>query len=225
GDYHTLVLAPWSVQEMYDLTILAFDLSDKYRIPAMILADAMLGMMKEPLDEWKPSIEDYGKEEWVVTGAKGRERRRIKSLYLGDGELAAHNWRLHEKHEKIAKAETRVHVEIPHDCEMAVVAFGSAARIAKTAVDRANAEGRKIGIIRPITVWPFPYDAIKEIAQKGIKLLTVELNIGQMVEDVKIAANGKSDVAFLGYPPGYLPSPDEIYERIMFEAGAKELKL
>ncbi|TAL16597.1 3-methyl-2-oxobutanoate dehydrogenase subunit VorB [bacterium] len=222
GDYRTLVFAPATVQEMYDLTVLAFDLSDKYRIPAMILADAMLGMMKEPLEEWRPEIKDYGKEAWVLTGAKGRERRKIKSLYLGDGELAEHNWRLAEKHAEIEKNETRVHLEIPEGCELSVVAFGSAARIAKSAVDRANEEGRKVGLIRPITVWPFPKQAIRTVAEKGIPLLTVELNVGQMVEDVMLATNGKSEVSFCGYPPGFLPSPDDIYEKLMAELSAKE---
>ena len=222
GDYRTVVLAPATVQEMYDLTILAFDLADKYRTPAVILADAMLGMMKEPLEEWTPQVDESAKSDWALSGAKGRTRRKIKSLYLGDGELAEHNWKLAEKYQLIKKNEVRVKMEIPEGCELAVVAFGSAARIARSAVDRANEEGRRIGMIRPLTLWPFPTDEIAAIAAKGINFLTVELNTGQMVEDVRLAVEGRSRVSFAGYPPGYLPSPDEIHAEIMKRAGSVE---
>ncbi len=222
GDYRTIVVAPATVQEMYDLTILAFELSDKYRIPAMVLADAMLGQMKEALEEWIPETKSSDKGEWALQGAKGRERRRIKSLYLGDGDLADHNWRLDQKHKLISEKETKVHLEVPEGCELVVVAFGSAARIAKSAIDRANEEGGKIGLVRPITVWPFPDKAIEVLAEKGIPFIVVELNTGQMVEDVKLAVNGRSEVTFCGYPPGYLPSPDEVYEKIMEHTGGEE---
>lgn len=222
GDYRTIVLAPATVQEMYDLTILAFDLADKYRTPAVVLADAMLGMMKEPLNEWTPEINESGKSEWALSGAKDRQRRKIKSLYLGDGELAEHNWHLVQKYDRIRAAEVRVKTEIPDGCELAVAAFGSAARIAKSAVDRANDEGRKIGMIRPITLWPFPTAEIQEIAARGIPIMTVELNTGQMVEDVRLAVEGRSKVTFAGYPPGYLPSPDEIHDEIMKRLDAGE---
>ncbi len=222
GDYRILVFAPATVQEMYDLTILAFDLADKYRMPAMVLADAMLGMMKEPLNEWTPEITDYHKEEWALTGADGRHRRKVKSLFLGDGELADHNWKLIEKYKVIAENETRVKMEIPEGCELAVAAFGSAARIAKSAVDRANEEGRKIGLVRPVTLWPFPSAEITALAERNIDFLTVELNTGQMVEDVRLAVEGRSKVSFAGYPPGYLPSPDEIYDEIIKQLNAKE---
>lgn len=221
GDYRVIVLAPSTVQEMYDLTILAFDLADKYRSPAMILADAMLGMMKEPLDEWTPEVDQSAKVEWALSGAQGRPRRKIKSLYLGDGELAEHNWRLMEKYKRIQAAETRVRVEVPEGCQLAVAAFGSAARIARTAVDRANEEGYRVGLVRPITVWPFPTDAVREVSEKGIPFLTVELNTGQMVEDVRLSVEGRSAVHFAGYPPGYLPSPDEIYAEIVKLIGGK----
>ncbi len=214
GDYRILVLAPATVQEMYDLTILAFELSDKYRMPAMVLADAMLGMMKEPLEEWIPKQAEEDKSSWALSGAKGRERRKIKSLFLGDGELAEHNWKMLEHYREVEAKETRVKIEVHDDCELAVVAFGSAARIAKSAVDRLNDEGRNIGMVRPITVWPFPYKEIRELAEKDIPFLTVELNVGQMVEDVRLSVEGRSKVSFAGYPPGYLPSPDEIYEEI-----------
>jgi 2-oxoglutarate ferredoxin oxidoreductase subunit alpha len=214
GDYRTIVLAPASVQEMYDLTVLAFDLADQYRTPVLLLADAMLAQMKEPLEEWVPEKKDFAKEEWALTGASGRPARKIKSLYLGDGELAEHNWHLAKKYAEIEARETRAHLEIPKGCEFAVVAFGSAARIAKTAVDRVNEEGRRVGLVRPITVWPFPKEQIRRLAGEGIPLLVVELNTGQMVEDVRLSADGAVPVSFAGYPPGYLPSPEDVYEEI-----------
>jgi 2-oxoglutarate ferredoxin oxidoreductase subunit alpha len=222
GDYRMIVLAPSSVQEMYDLTVAAFDLADEYRNPVMILSDAMLGMMMESLEEWSPEKRDLGKGSWALTGAKGRPTRKLKSLYLEDGELADHNWKLAEKYDQIRKKETRVHVEIPSDCELVVVAFGSAARIAKSAVDRANDEGRRVGLIRPITVWPYPSEAIRRVAEKGIPLLAVELNTGQMVEDVRLAAEGKTEVSFAGYPPGYVPSPDDIFGEITRRVAPQE---
>ncbi len=214
GDYRIFVLAPSSVQEMYDLTILAFDLADQYRMPAMVLADAMLGMMKEPLDEWIPEPTTFEKGAWALSGASGRAGRRVKSLFLGDGELAEHNWKLVEKYREIQEKETRARVQVPEGCELAVVAFGSAARIAKSAVDRANGEGRQVGLIRPITLWPFPTAEIRAVAEQGVPLLAVELNTGQMVEDVRLASEGRSPVSFAGWPPGYLPSPDDVYGEI-----------
>ncbi len=214
GDYRTIVLAPASVQEMYDLTVLAFDLADQYRTPVLVLADAMLAQMKEQLEEWRPEIKDFDKGSWALTGAAGRPSRKIKSLFLGDGELADHNWHLARKYEEIQAKETRVHLEVPKDCELAVVAFGSAARIAKSAVDRANEEGRRVGLVRPLTLWPFPTEHLRRLAGEGVPFLVVELNTGQMVEDVRLAVEGRSPVSFAGYPPGYLPSPDEVYAEI-----------
>lgn len=222
GDYRTIVLAPASVQEMYDLTVLAFDLADQYRTPVLVLADAMLAQMKEQLEEWSPEIKDFGKESWALTGAAGRPARKIKSLYLGDGELAEHNWHLARKYEEIRAREARAHVELPRDCELAVVAFGSAARIAKSAVDRANEEGRRVGLLRPITVWPFPSEHVRRAASGGMPLLVVELNTGQMVEDVRLAVEGRSPVSFAGYPPGYLPSPDEVHGEILRRLAPEE---
>lgn len=222
GDYRVIVLAPASVQEMYDLTVLGFDLADQYRTPVMILADAMLGMMKEALEEWKPEARDFSKEEWALSGAAGRPARRIKSLYLTDGELAKHNWALKEKYEEISRREARAQVELPAECELAVAAFGSAARIAKSAIDRANDEGRRVGLVRPITLWPFPSAAVAEVAAAGVPLLTVELNTGQMVEDVRLAVEGRVLVGFAGYPPGYLPSPDDVYAEIVKHLPAPE---
>jgi 2-oxoglutarate ferredoxin oxidoreductase subunit alpha len=215
GDYRTIVLGPASVQEMYDLTVLAFDLADQYRTPVVVLADAMLAQMKEQLEEWTPLVKDFGKEAWALTGAAGRPARKIKSLYLGDGELAEHNWHLSRKYAEIQAREARAHLEVPPGCELAVVAFGSAARIAKSAVDRANAEGRRVGLVRPVTLWPFPSEHVRRLGEEGVPFLVVELNTGQMVEDVRLAVEGRSPVSFAGYPPGYLPSPDDVYEEIL----------
>jgi 2-oxoglutarate/2-oxoacid ferredoxin oxidoreductase subunit alpha len=222
GDYRVIVLAPASVQEMYDLTVLAFDLADQYRNPVMILADAMLAQMKEQLEEWTPAVKDFGKESWALTGASGRPSRKIKSLYLGDGELAEHNWHLARKYAEIQAKEARAHVEMPKGCELAVVAFGSAARIAKSAVDRANEEGRRVGLVRPITLWPFPTEHVRRVAGEGVPFLVVELNTGQMVEDVRLAVEGRSPVSFAGYPPGHLPSPDDVYDEIVRRLAPEE---
>ena len=222
GDYRTIVLAPSSVQEMYDLTVLAFDLADQYRTPVLLLADAMLAQMKEQLEEWTPEVKDFGKEAWALTGAAGRPARKIKSLYLGDGELAEHNWQLAKKYEGIQAREARARLEVPDGCELAVVAFGSAARIAKSAVDRANEAGRRVALVRPVTLWPFPAGDLQRLAAQGVPFLVVELNTGQMVEDVRLAVEGASPVSFAGYPPGYLPSPDDVYGEIVRRLAPEE---
>jgi len=222
GDYRTIVLAPASVQEMYDFTVLAFDLADQYRSPVLVLADAMLAQMKEQLEEWRPELKDFDKGSWALTGASGRPARKIKSLFLGDGELADHNWHLARKYEEIQAKEARAHLEMPPGCELAVVAFGSAARIAKSAVDQANEEGRRVGLIRPTTLWPFPSEHLRRVAGQGVPFLVVELNTGQMVEDVRLAVEGRAPVSFAGYPPGYLPSPDDVYGEIARRLAPKE---
>jgi len=222
GDYRTIVLAPASVQEMYDLTVRAFDLADQYRTPVLLLADAMLAQMKEQLEEWVPEVKDFGKEAWALTGAAGRPARKIKSLYLGDGELAEHNWQLARKYEEIQAKEARARLEVPEGCGLAVVAFGSAARIAKSAVDRANQTGRRVGLVRPVTLWPFPSEELRRLAAQGVPFLVVEFNTGQMVEDVRLAVDGASPVSFAGYPPGYLPSPDDVYGEIVRRLAPEE---
>ena len=213
GDYHLLVLAPNSVQELYDLTILAFELAEKYRNPVMILGDAMIGQMKEPLLRRTPEkIVEYPKD-WALTGAKGRPQRVLKSLYLKDGELTAHNWKLHQKYEAMKKDEIRYEEVFVEDADLILVAFGSAARISRTSVMMAREQGMKVGLFRPITLFPFPEPRLADFAMKGVNFFVVELNTGQMVEDVKIAAAGRP-VGFFGKPPGALPTPEEIFEKI-----------
>ncbi len=212
GDYHLLVLAPNSVQELYDLTILAFDLAEKYRNPVMILGDAMIGQMKEPLKKAPPKRREPSPKEWALTGAKGRPQRILKSLYLKDGELTRHNWKLHEKYERMKREEVRYEALLTDDADLVVVAYGSAARICRTSVMMARESGLKVGLFRPITLFPFPEPQLKAMAEKK-SFLVVELNTGQMLEDVKICALGKP-VDFYGQPPGSLPTPEEIFEKI-----------
>jgi len=223
GGYHIIVLAPHTVQEMYDLTILAFDLSDRYRMPAMVLGDAVIGQVKEALvpHPYQAPL-DLPAKDWAVTGKLGRSDQRIvKSLFLGDGELEAHNWRLHAKYKQLQQHEVRCETENIDNADLVVTAFGSAARIVKTAVRMAREAGLKVGVIRPITLFPFPTAIYQQAASTARKLLCVELNTGQMVEDVRLAVNGKVDVAFYGRPPGAgsLPTPEEILDQIRTHCG------
>ena len=214
GDYRTIVLAPSSVQEMYDLTCLAFNLADKYRNPAMILGDALIGQMKEPLTRSNAAEMDLPPKDWALTGAQGRKPTRLKSLYLQDGELSEHNWKLHQKYEQMKKVEVRFESVFTEDAKLIVAAFGSMARVSKTSVDLARMEGMKVGLLRPITLFPFPEGALYDLSQQIKLFLTVELNTGQMVEDVKLSVARDAQVYFYGRPPGSLPSPEEILEEI-----------
>jgi len=213
GDYRTIVLAPHSVQENYDLTMKAFDLADKYRNPVVILGDALLGQMKEPL-----KVRRYRKKEfpqdWILTGAKGRKKRLLKSLYLSEGELTDHNWMLNKKYQRM-KREVRFETLLLEGAKLVVVAFGSVGRIVKTSVQMARERGMKIGLFRPITLFPFPYSALEKISSKVRNFMAVELNTGQMVEDLKLAVgHKKNQVDFYGRPPGSIPSPDELFYEI-----------
>jgi 2-oxoglutarate ferredoxin oxidoreductase subunit alpha len=214
GDYRTIVLAPASVQEMYDLTRLAFDLADRYRTPVMILGDALIGQMKEPLAKKERPQGKALKKEWALTGAIGRRPNRLKSLYLQDGELTEHNWKLFRKYQEIKEKEVLLETQTLEDAELAVVAFGSMARIAKTAVEEVRNRGLRVGLIRPITLYPFPERTLRDSSQKIKHFLAVELNTGQMVEDVRLSVAGDATVSFYGRPPGSIPSPNEILEEI-----------
>ncbi len=225
GGYHLIVLAPWSVQEMYDLTILAFDLSDRYRVPALLLADAVIGQVKEALEPhpYTPST-NLPNKDWAATGKHGRpDQRVVKSLRLGDGELEAHNLALHAKYAQLQQHEERHQAYELEDAELVVTAYGSAARIAQSAVMVARAQGMKVGLLRPITLFPFPKQAYLQVASQAKQILCVELNTGQMVEDVRLAINCKIDVAFYGRAPGAgsLPTPEEIFQQISQLYGKK----
>ena len=214
GDYRMIVLAPSTVQEMYDLTFLAFDLADQYRNPALILGDALIGQMKEPLIRRKPQRTALPPKDWALTGAEGRPTRRLKSLYLQDGELSEHNWKLYQKYEKMKKEEVRFESYLIEDAELVIAAFGSIARVARTSAEMAREEGMRVGLLRPITLFPFPEQAFHEVSKKVRTFLTAELNTGQMVEDVRLSVDQNAKVYFYGKPPGSLPSPEDILEEI-----------
>ena len=215
GDYRTIVLAPHSVQENYDFTILAFDLADKYRNPVVVFGDAILGQMKEPVELKKPRPKTF-KKDWALTGAKGRPQRILKSLYLADGELVVHNWNLYKKFQKMQK-EVRYETQFVDDAKLVVVAFGSVARIVKTSIAMARNDGIKVGLVRPITLYPFPTAYLRELAQNVSHFLTMEMSTGQMIDDVNLAVMKTAEVGFYGRPPGSIPTPNELYEEIRKE--------
>jgi len=212
GDYHFLVLAPSSVQEAYELTARAFDLAEKYRQPAMILTDALLGQMKEPLRPKKIRVREYPKD-WALTGARGRPGRTLRSLFLGPGELRARNELLQRKY-RAMRREARSEVLYAEEADLFVVAFGSLARIVKEAVDVAREKGYPVAFVRPVTLFPFPETTFRRLSRAGVRFLVVELNCGQMVEDVKLSVCGRSEVESLALPPSDLPAPEDIYRRI-----------
>jgi 2-oxoglutarate ferredoxin oxidoreductase subunit alpha len=213
GDYRLIVLAPASVQEMYDHTILAFYLADRYRNPALVLADAVLGQMLEPIlqtDEVQPEP----RKPWALTGAKDRPMRFLKSLYLKEGELEAHNRMLQEKYREIEKHEVRYEEFQLEDADFVVAAFGTSARIVRTAVLKAREKGMKVGMFRPITVYPFPGEQMGKLSERVKDFLVVEMNTGQMVEDVRLSVAGDAEVHFYGRPGGGIPTPMEVLGQI-----------
>jgi len=214
GDYRTIVLAPNSVQEMHDLAMLAFDLADKYRNPAILLGDAVLGQMVETMVDRPYQPLPLPPKDWILTGTSGRSPRLVKSLYLKDGEMERQNWKLFEKYGRMKREEPRFETTPDQDSELTVVAFGSAARVGKSAVRRARAKGMKVGFFRPITLFPFPEEELLRISQRVKRFLVVEMNTGQMVEDVKLAVARDAEVQFYGHPPGSPPVPEELLEEI-----------
>jgi 2-oxoglutarate ferredoxin oxidoreductase subunit alpha len=213
GDYKLIVLAPASVQEMYDHVMIAFHLADRYRNPTMVLADGVLGQMQEPLVE-TDDVPPEPRKPWALTGAKNRPMRYLKSLYLKDGELESHNRMLQEKYREIEKHEVLYDEMLTDDAELVVTAFGTAARIARTAVTMAREKGLKVGLFRPVTVYPFPKRELKSLSEKVKNILVVEMNAGQMVEDVRLNVTGDAAVSFYGRPGGGIPTPGEILKQI-----------
>ncbi|MBP7055658.1 MAG: 3-methyl-2-oxobutanoate dehydrogenase subunit VorB [Candidatus Omnitrophica bacterium] len=213
GDYKLIVLAPSSVQELLEYTYLAFDLADKYRNPAFILADGLLGQMMEPISIKldAPQIPD---KPWALTGCRDRSPNIVKSLLLADFALEEHNKKLQAKFNLIKNAETRCECLHSSDSDIVIVAYGSVARIAKAAMEKARAKGMRVGLIRPITLWPFPEKAIESATSKAKKILVVEMSSGQMLEDVKLAVKGRAEVSFYGRMGGGIPSDDEILREI-----------
>jgi 2-oxoglutarate ferredoxin oxidoreductase subunit alpha len=214
GDYHPIVFAPWSVQEAVDLTYASFDIANAYRTIVIIAADGNIGQMMEPvvmppMRELVP--QDWG---WELTGAKDRPRRKIISLQLLPEEMAHVNELIQNKQERIAENEVRYAEQFADDAELLVVAFGSAARIAATAIKHAREKGLKVGLFRPISLYPFPSTALAHRAFRARKVLVVELNAGQMLEDVKLAIGSNKMVDFFGRMGGVVPMPDEVQEAI-----------
>lgn len=223
GDYHLIVIAPSTVQEAVELTMEAFDLADKYRNPVMIIGDGYLGQMMEPVEFKKGKTQPHTprKEGWTLTGAKGRSRRIIKTLYLQPEILEKRNLALRRKYEAIRRNEIRVETYLTEDAEIVIAAFGTVARIAKSAIKILREKGIKTGLVRPITLFPFPYSTFAQISDRIKKILVVEMNMGQMVEDVKLGVCGKAEVYFYGRTGGMVPSYDEIVsevEKLMKEA-------
>ena len=214
GDYHLIVLTPASVQEMADLTALAFDLADKYRMPSMLLADGTLGQMMEPVElpEEEPHLIE---KPWAVTGTEmKREHNIINSLYLVPEVLEKSNEERFERYKKIEEEEVRYEEYMMDDAEYGLVAFGIAARVAKNAVVALRQQGVKAGLIRPITVWPFPKKVIREAADRVKAFISVELSMGQMIEDVKLAEECRKPVYLCSRSGGMIPDPEQIIKLV-----------
>ena len=214
GDYRMIVLAPASVQEMASLTIKGFDLADKYLMTSMILADGTIGQMMEPITFEDSELETYEKP-WALTGTEcKRPHNIVNSLYLKPDELEKKNFERYEKYKIIEENEPIWEEYMMDDAEYCVVAFGIASRVAKNAVVAAREEGIKVGLIRPITLWPFPKAPLAKAADKVKSFISVELNMGQMVEDIKLSADCKKPVYLCNRCGGMIPSPDEVLESI-----------
>jgi 2-oxoglutarate ferredoxin oxidoreductase subunit alpha len=215
GDYRLLVYAPSSVQEAVTLTAKAFDAADRYLNPVMVLGDGVIGQMMEPVEMPETFETEKIEKPWAATGWDGkRPRAVINSLYIKPEVLEQHNLRLEAKYRVMKEEEVLVDLQFMEDAEYAVCAYGTTGRIALTAVRRARAEGIKVGLIRPITVWPFPEKEISEIAKRVKSILTVEMSMGQMVDDVRLAASGACPVLFHGRTGGMIPGVNEILGKI-----------
>jgi 2-oxoglutarate ferredoxin oxidoreductase subunit alpha len=210
GDYHLLVLAPHTVQEAVSLTMEAFNLADKYRNPVMILGDGVLGQMMEPAEFKKTAPPNLPTKKWALTGAKGRPANLLRTLYLDPVALEKVNLEINRKIQEMIKNEPRVETYQTDDAEVAIAAYGTVARIAKTAIKALREEGIKAGLVRPITVFPFPYETFEKIADRVKKFVVVEMSFGQMLEDVKLGVCGKAKIEFYGRTGGMIPSYDEI---------------
>jgi len=214
GDYHLIVLAPASVQEMADLTGKAFDLADKYRVPAMILADGTLGQMMEPVEIPENKSEPVEKP-WAVNGTKGQRKHNIvNSLYLKPDQLEKTNFERFERYKQIEENEVMVEEFMMEDAEYCIVAFGIAARISKNAVVAARKKGIKVGLIRPITLWPFPTEAIAKAADKVRGFVSVELSMGQMIEDIRLASASRKPVLLCNRTGGMIMTPEEVLAKL-----------
>jgi len=222
GDFHMIVLAPASVQEMADLTVKGFELADKYRMTSMILADGTMGQMMEPVSldyEIAPAPE----KPWATTGTKmEREHNIVNSLFLSPEKLEEENFKRFERYEIIKENETMYEEYMMDDAEICIAAFGIAARVAKNAINEAREQGIKVGLIRPITLWPFPDAPFKKAADKVKQIISVELSMGQMIDDIRLASECKVPVTLCNRVGGMIPSPEQVLEAIVkANGGAK----
>jgi 2-oxoglutarate ferredoxin oxidoreductase subunit alpha len=218
GDYRLLVLAPSTVQETVEHVMLAFDLADKYRNPVMIIGDGLIGQMMEPVDfSAVQTASPPDKSAWATTGCKGRKPHLIKTLFLDPNQAEQHNRKMGAKYDEMRKHEVRFeqyNMDGPY--RVVIVAFGTTARVSKTAVDDLKAEGIEVGLFRPITLFPYPYEPLREIAlRKETRVfLTVEMSMGQMIEDVRLGVAERKPIAFYGRQGGIVPSPEEVMDEV-----------
>ena len=215
GDFHLIVFAPSTIQETVDLVAKAFDIGDKYRMPVMILSDGMLGQMMEPVV--LPEETNTAKEKpWAACGHGGkRPHNVINSLYIDPNVLEKLVRERFERYKVIQETEQMVEEYLVDDADIVIVAYGASSRVSRSAVDMARKQGIKVGLIRPITLWPFPVDAIRKAAKTAKQFLSVEMSMGQMVDDVRLAVEGKVPVDFYGRTGGIIPTPKEVYDKIV----------
>jgi 2-oxoglutarate ferredoxin oxidoreductase subunit alpha len=214
GDYKLLTLAPWSVPEMFYHTALAFDLADRYRNPAMILSDAIVGQMLEPIELPEKVEVNIPEKPWATTGAKGRPSNSVTSLYIVPEDLEAINLQIQAKYAAACRDDVRWEEYETDDADIVLVAYGSTARICRTTMNLARKKGLKVGLLRPITLFPFPSNQLAALAFAGKRFLVAELSAGQMVEDVRLAVNGVSQVDFYGRLGGVIMTPPEVLGQI-----------
>ena len=218
GNYKNLVVAPASVQEMAELTMLAFDLADRYRNPAVVLTDGFIGQMMEPLELQARQIVEPVKP-WAVQGTAETRKNLISSIYLEPDDLEAHVLKLDAKYKKAAAVETRHELYNAEDPEVLLVGYGITSRVLRSVVDMARKEGIRVGLFRPITLWPFPADALRKAARRAQMVLVVEMSTGQMVEDVRLALDGRVDVKFYGRAGGNVPLADDVCKELFEQMG------
>lgn len=224
GDFSMPVFAPASIQEMVDLVQDAFDVADMYRTPCMVMGDGMLGQMMEPVEFKERPAKNIPEKTWAANGLKGRKKHNvINSLYLDPEGLEKHNLKLQAKYEEIKKNEVRYEIyNVEEDTDLIIVAYGTTSRICKNAIKMAKEQGIKVGLIRPITLWPFPVEAFeKTINNTKHGYLSVEMSCGQMVEDVRLASNGRKPVHFYGRTGGMVPQPEDIFQKVKEIVGLK----